>query len=285
MRIRKQARQGYKDRTYAGQLAGTGRSKMLNKLTSARSAGLPGAIDSGVDAANKAADWVQGKAEGTPFEAAANTAALGVAAAGSVGSGQRRAEAEALRRAAQGAVAEAARKEVAEAKEVLKQSSTTANATASLLASHGSMSDVDIEAHVDFILSEGGEGDVRKIAKDQSLMSSHGEAVWKAVRRNDSSIRGKHKDIANFASQNSGNTSYDPATNTADAAHYKDTIEKMQAAQLIAADPDMLSQAANGTTGETYINSDQARLAEASDSFANAKIDTQAAIKKAALRP
>lgn len=285
IRIRKQARQSYRDGVYARRLTGEGGNDLVNKLTQARSAGVSGAVDYGTNKANESMAALKAAAAGTAFEGAVNATATGVNKAGSIGSGQRKAEADALRRAAQGAVAEAARKEVAEAREVLKQTTTVDNAKTKLLSSSSTMSDVDVEAHIDFILSEGGENEVRAIAKDSSLMANHGIAAWRAIRRNDSNIRGKHKDIANFASNNGGqNITYDPATRTQDAAHYTDTVKGMQASQLIAADPSMLNQpVVTGGTGENYIDKDQARLAQGSQAFSSAKPGTQSVINRAAI--
>lgn len=288
-RIRDHAKQGYKDRQFAKRLqSGYGKDGTLSgRITRAQAGGVGevGKMAGETKAGQAATSWVTDKIPDAIKNNGVVTA--GVAAV----TGSQQAQSQAILRAAQGAVAEAARKEVNEAKSVLAENSNFQKATSDLIGSSnklGTLSKVDVEAHVDFILSSGGEEEVRNIVKSPELMKQFGPEVWRAVARNDGNVRPKNKDIANYVTTATADDStvlqpYDPATNVAQATHAQGAMSGMQAAQLIRTSPDFLNQPlATGGTAANHINPEQAAVAIASPNFGDAKPVTQTAIRNAA---
>lgn len=196
-----------------------------------------------------------------------------------------KAQKDALKRAATGTAASAQSEAVKQEMALLqKQVGTDPDSIAKhMLSNHGNMNDVQMEAASDLLLAGGGVNQYRSVIGSGALMAKHARSLAESGRRNDSQIRPKAADIANWlgtagsASQVDG---YSKLTVGADGKTFiQSAYENAEAGKLLTMDPGTAKLA------ENYINPTQAELAINNTEFGKAKAGTQEVLVEVYTRP
>jgi len=192
-----------------------------------------------------------------------------------------RAQKEALVRAAKGTAAtaqsEAVKQQMAVYQEKFKNDSGAMRTH--IVANHGNMNDVEMEAASDLMLGAGGVSDYRAVIGNSDIMSTHARSLGESGRRNETEVRKKAADIANWNntagategvaySATTTMTPSDPDTGIS-KSYIEDAYGNAEAAKLITMDPVTAGLAAQ------HIDKEQAKLAVIDQNFSSAKKDTQ----------
>ncbi|MFC4245338.1 hypothetical protein ACFOYW_18365 [Gryllotalpicola reticulitermitis] len=183
------------------------------------------------------------------------------------------AQKEAILRAATNTAATAQSAEVKAAMELLSREVGTnpGDILTHIQKNHAGMSDVQMEAAVDHLLAHEGTRELRTLMSDQGVMSRHARSVAVSARRNDSVVRRKAPDLANWAS-----TTAAAQGGAFGGSTTASTYEGAQASKLIDLDP------ASAAAAEPYIQPEEARRALQSQRAIEMKPDTRKILERVA---
>ncbi|UVJ38035.1 hypothetical protein [Arthrobacter sp. CJ23] len=205
---------------------------------------------------------------------AAAIAAGGLASLGWTES--QRAQKEAIVRAASGTAASAQSEAVKQQMKVLQDHVGTnpEDILKHIEAGHSSMSDTDMQAASDLLLASGGTAELRKIMQNPAIMQRHARSVVESSRRNESVVRQKAPDLANWAST---------AAAAQGSAYQGETVAPTysgaQASKLVDLDP------ASAEAGKAHIDPKEARRALDSQAAINMKPGVRAVLEEIAEPP
>ena len=161
------------------------------------------------------------------------------------------AQREAIERAARGTAASAQSEAVKQ--EMVKLQEKIGTDPDAILrhiqTNHRSMSDTEMQGATDLMLAQAGTAQLRTVMSDPSIMQTHARNVVESARRNESTVRQKAPDLANWAARTEATAgAYGGQT-------IADTYAKAEAAKLVTLDP------AAAEAGEAHINPAEAQRA------------------------